>query len=90
MQRHIFRILCAFWLVCAVAQAQGPLRLVVTSPLATLDQSGAGVQLRAYQMFLRGNVLRTDVTSNVVWSSSDSSIASVDSNGLLAPVSEQL
>src|SRR5438552_3054909 len=85
MQRLIFRILCAFWLVCAVAQAQGPLRLVLITPTATLDQSGAAVQLHAYQTFLRGNVLRADVTSNVVWSSSDSSIASVDSTGLLTP-----
>src|SRR5207253_2217030 len=85
MQRHMFRLQCVLWLACAIAHAQGPLRLVLTTPSATLDQSGAGVQLHAYQTFLRGTAFKADVTNNVFWSSSDSSIASINSAGLVTP-----
>src|SRR5919109_4125029 len=84
MRRQIFCLL-SIVCVCALAHAQGPLRLVITSPTATLDQSGSPVQLHAYEAFLRGNGFRADVTNNVVWSSSDSSIASIDSTGLVTP-----
>src|SRR5438105_230283 len=85
MQRHMFRLQCVLWLACAVAHAQGPLRLVLITPSATLDQSGAAVQLHAYQTFLRGTAFKADVTNNVLWSSSDSSIASINSAGLVTP-----
>src|SRR5438105_2844167 len=81
----MFRLQCVLWLACAIAQAQGPLRLVLTTPSATLDQSGAAVQLHAYQTFLRGTAFKADVTNNVFWSSSDSSIASINSAGLVTP-----
>src|SRR5438477_1555308 len=81
----MFRLQCVLWLACALAHAQGPLGLVLTTPSATLDQSGAGVQLHAYQTFLRGTAFKADVTNNVFWSSSDSSIASINSAGLVTP-----
>lgn len=83
-------LLACVLLACSAAYAQrGPVRIVTVEGDQLLTVGGASVQLHARLVYLGGAIQRSGfrlVPSPAKWSSSDQSVATVDANGVVAPV----
>src|SRR5438270_3661341 len=80
------------WPQSVPAQGRGPLRLAITSTSGSSIPKGLTKQLQATRFFFRGQAAMGNATSQVIWASSDKTVATVSNSpgmqGLVTAVSQ--